>query len=933
MKHAIRLATLLLAALLAQAAAVAQTLTLTVPFRGAGQMQTAQSVVEFDAASIDPGASVAVGGKVLAVPASGCAGLACKSADLTAAGDDVVLTRISGTNRVQIALTYLSSFGGTPAYCAPTLVAGKTVDFTLSGFAFGAGKGYRLTSFMAPSTANCEIPYARVPSVAPSFPAGPVAKLGRLPISIVLVLDRSGSMRDPIPGSSDIRFNRLKESVDQFVKIWQVAGAPPIGSASSEGHEDDKLGLVLFDSTTSDGVLDGAFFKARGNSSTPWSAPVSAAIGNAGFGATSIGGGISRARTRLGEVASVTGDTATILFTDGEQNTAPCVMREQETISSSCTPATPKPGNFLVLSNDAVTLLAKKLPQGPIYTIGLGEGSGPFAELLDRISLETAGRARIANSGPAMDAGFTDALIAALKGSTMSLLGRTRGTIPAGIPASAPMSVFIDDAVQRAVFTVRWSSGRTPQLEIRRPDGTVVTNALQQPGNRLLVAGVDIPPGGVNTGPWQVRVLFPDPGSQPVDFDFSAIAVEPRLRYRVTETPATGTGQTIKVAAEIGWDNGEGLAGLPPGAVRVRLLRPGENLGTILFNSEVRGDPRGGPDAQDPMRAKLDALNANGALAKRIEPQDVDGIAMTEVGLGRYEATFDGAKLNVGGQYQFVVLLDWNIPKTGLIRRMELAERQVPVVPTSAGTGVDVQPQPGGNAVVVVTPKDSFGNYVGPGHAGELTVTVGGVQVPAVQISDPSVRGIYRVALTGVPPASPGNPGPPVVVSYGGRPIASGPLWTLGQGAGPGSPGNRAVWIAVGSTFPHGSFRNSHRRDIALNAGFEHGLGGNRAIEATVGRHSFQGRGTAADIDVMQLGVNGKFYFPRRPWWPFLTVGVAAYDFDPGSTRFGASLGGGALFEIHPRLALEGRYTYHRVAGNSPNSAYSTLLLGLRYAF
>ncbi|MDB4884372.1 MAG: von Willebrand factor type domain protein, partial [Gemmatimonadetes bacterium] len=656
------------------------------------------------------------------------------------------------------------------------------------------------------------------------------------------------------------------------------------------------------------------------------------AIGNVGFGSTSIGGGISRARTKLDEVDRVNGDTATILFTDGEQNTAPCVMREQETISFGCTAAMPKPANFLILSDDPTKLLAKRVPLGPVYTIGLGEGSGPFADLLDKIALETAGRNRIVNSGPAMDAGFTDALIAALKGSTMSLLARTQGSIPAGSDASAPVPVFIDDAVRRAVFAVRWNGLRAPLLEIRRPDGTVVTNAMLQPGNQLLVAGVDIVPGGVNTGPWEVRVIRQkEARSQAVNFTLSAIAVEPKLRYRVTETPATGTGQPIKVVAEIGWENGEGLAGLPPGAVRVRVARPGENLGTILFNSEVRRDPSTSGDARDATRAKLDALNPNGELAARIQPKEVDSIPMTDVGLGRYEATFDGT--TIGGQYQFVIELDWNIPKTGRIRRVDFAERQVPVVPTPGGTTVDVQAQSGGNAIIVVTPRDSFGNYVGPGYAHQLTVQVGGVTLPAVQVGDPTVRGVYRVSVTGVPPQQPGNPGPPVVISYGGQPLVTGPLWMLSGGSGPGRAGDRAVWIGLGSTFPSGSFSNGYKGNFAANARFEYGLGNDWAVEATLGFHSFRGKNASPNLDVTQYGVNAKLYFPMTSWRPFVTAGAAGYSFDPGSTRFGVNIGAGAQFDIAPQWSIEGRYVYHAVSGNSPNSRYSTLLLGLRYSF
>ena len=105
------------------------------------------------------------------------------------------------------------------------------------------------------------------------------------------------------------------------------------------------------------------------------------------------------------------------------------------------------------------------------------------------------------------------------------------------------------------------------------------------------------------------------------------------------------------------------------------------------------------------------------------------------------------------------------------------------------------------------------------------------------------------------------------------------------------------------------------------------------SVEATLGRHSFGGKIGGGDIDVTQFGVNGKWYFAQPGFKPFLTAGVGGYAFDPGATRFGANLGAGVQVDLTPLWSLEGRYTLHQVTRNSPNSSYSTLTLGLRYAF
>jgi len=201
-------------------------------------------------------------------------------------------------------------------------------------------------------------------------------------------------------------------------------------------------------------------------------------------------------------------------------------------------------------------------------------------------------------------------------------------------------------------------------------------------------------------------------------------------------------------------------------------------------------------------------------------------------------------------------------------------------------------------------------------------------------VTDPATIGAYRVRIGNIPPGQQATV--TIVVDTvkvrDKEPVKPGV--TGGNAIGTaGQRGGLAIWAAFGSTYPHGGFSNGYKRDLAVNAGFEYGLGNNWAIEATLGRHSFKGKGGLQDIDVLQYGVDAKLYFPMPSWRPFVTAGIGGYDFDPGSTRFGANLGAGAQVDIAPRWSVEGRYAYHWVSGNSPNSRYSTLLLGLRYSF
>jgi Outer membrane protein beta-barrel domain len=206
----------------------------------------------------------------------------------------------------------------------------------------------------------------------------------------------------------------------------------------------------------------------------------------------------------------------------------------------------------------------------------------------------------------------------------------------------------------------------------------------------------------------------------------------------------------------------------------------------------------------------------------------------------------------------------------------------------------------------VLQPQSSFGYYVH--HDGALTGWAHELQ-GATQIAPD----FYRIA-----------------VPEGGTRTVT----TRIEARGTATASNRYVlWLALGSTFPHGSFGNQQKSGLAANLGFEYLLTPAFSVEASLGRHSFGGKNGGGDIDVTQIGVNSKWYFAQANFKPFLTAGVSGSAFAPGSTRLGVNLGAGVQVDLAQQWSLEGRYTLHQVTGNSPNSRYSTLLFGLRYAF
>ena len=84
-----------------------------------------------------------------------------------------------------------------------------------------------------------------------------------------------------------------------------------------------------------------------------------------------------------------------------------------------------------------------------------------------------------------------------------------------------------------------------------------------------------------------------------VPYVLSAMFRERHLDYCCPSTPAAPrTGDKITVRAVVDWD-GKPLTGLPAGAIRVRVQRPGASIGTILhdarFADKSNGTPRRRP--------------------------------------------------------------------------------------------------------------------------------------------------------------------------------------------------------------------------------------------------------------------------------------------------------------------------------------------------
>ncbi len=527
-------------------------------------------------------------------------------------------------------------------------------------------------------------------------------------------------------------------------------------------------------------------FVSRGTSTSPWTAVSSAVAAQGPTNLTAIGKGLIEAicDAQNGTNRS-TNDVQLILMTDGLQNVSPMLQVDPTShvvsLDFSSSPIT------ACRTTGAVPLYSKHITT---QTVALGTPSTVDSQLLNYISLQTAANTNMAWTPADIATGFTDTLMDALKGNTLDLNLRAEATLDPTAKTSGPMPLLLDGSVLRTTFVLGWQNQREAlDLQITSPSGTTVTPTVRQDDAYWTVQSIDIPASGA-AGNWSVQVVrrsfnadavvTTNQGGTP--YFLSAYSVEGKLGYRLIFSSGTpGTGDAIGLRAEVSYE-GKPLTALGNG-IKVQIQRPDAGLGTILFNSQVPADVLNNePDPHDsttPYQRKVAYLTANNNLISQITPQPLptdyvmrdDGSGGDAVANdGTYTASF--ADTSKPGLYKFKVTMDWNNATTGVIHREETLQIQVQVNPDPSSSAVTVvQGSSPGQWIVNVTPKDKFGNYLGPGYANAFQVQVNGTPV-TVSPTDGVQTGAYGITLNGI--ASGTNP--VVSINVGGKQIRNAPL-------------------------------------------------------------------------------------------------------------------------------------------------------------
>lgn len=761
----------------------------------------------------------------------------------------------------------------------------------------------------------------------------------RAPASLELVFDISGSMGWPaVPGGPVSRMDALKQGSQSFFAV--------LNSYAMLG---DQVGVVYFsdDATVFDPTPGGSNL-APAHDPTQSGAVAASIQSQVPTNGTSIGDGLQKANSPDGFSADPATTKLVFLFSDGEQNTPNFarVVGPNLTIvdseSAGATTLMTYPNNIGVCPITAGRLTAPgNVLQQQIAGAKCNNNNAVVGDMANTFA-------------PAdLNTYFTQRLQTVLVGDKLENVRNVTGKIP--VKTDVKEKFFANSNDVALSLLLSWGGGiRTVSqlpFRLKAPDGTIVdVENNTQRGFGMSFTTIHFPLRRNNVviapkGEWEIELLgsLIDPigaVAEPLDYQLIVMLDNANIvsDYSIGGNDI-GTGEAVPIQLKLK----ENEAPVPGATVVAQLLGPDNGLGNILSTANTpSGTPNiGGDPVVSEAQRKLLLLLADPASAALFANKNLPSVVLLDNGQaangdtvandGNYSALFTGALQE--GHYRFIVNAQGATTINGTFQRTQTLTVFVRPKPTATETTLTLlssTPRQTDNSVLVrlsATPKDRFGNRIGPGYRlGQINFksTEGTVETPLADKLDGSYEISYRL------PSASSNPN--ITLEVLGTEVVTKPLNQIGNTGGVKFK-RYAFSLHGGGTFPHNSFGNFFDSGASFAADFEYRLTPLFSLEAYVGHDRFNNKFFTDDFHLTHVSGHAKFTFGTGTVRPSIHAGLGGYFPEGGGARFGGNIGASLQFWITPNFALEPSYNFRVVNFSGSDLKYSTLQGGLRFRF
>ncbi|MGA1863795.1 MAG: vWA domain-containing protein [bacterium] len=575
----------------------------------------------------------------------------------------------------------------------------------------------------------------------------------RNPVDIILALDLSGSMANPVPGSDFpmSKLELLQQATEVFIRTWAM-----------HAIDGDRLGVIYFSTHTSS--VAGAVSPYLVGVATDAETIINDIKGKTAGVCTAIGGAI-----QVGFNSLTDGDNKKVmlLFSDGEQTKNPFVDEEgipsrlkiRQVPDGGTVPfggywcgdsglANNPEGNPIV--PDGTTLEGHHIQ---IHTIGVGVAGADFEELIERMASETDALHHYTSlPDEDLDIFFTNDLINSLKTGTLEIVKTEQGNLSP--KETRHLSIPVNLASKSLTLVLSWKGESNPDAiltTITLPDGSTATADKTDRGPFFSIHKFEFPYETKDSayhshnGNWLIT-LQGQSRAELIKYQVTAIVDEPCFDYEF-DFPRTCycTGDRIILRAKLLQDNkplrkAEGIW--------VDIASPAYSSMNIQAKYLPQIDMKRDDTRMASMKRKIlswlrrnkddftyqdrltELLRTNPEVARLLNAKRSDSIRLYDDGQPRHgdKIAGDGIYSNiypttrVPGNYQFKL----NIIASSACGRVERSAITSTLVRVKdfdlTNSFIAVKTIEDGLYAILIKPQDRFGNLLGPGHGRDIKI-------------------------------------------------------------------------------------------------------------------------------------------------------------------------------------------------------------------